>query len=249
MALRPKRRSRHRRAAATTSLSSDLAYHGQMKCSGLVVAAIAALAAASNVSAGEPFEALGQKWTAPTAADWKTTPEGVLELLVPRPSTQPRRPSQYLLADSAPYSKLEVELEMKAEPASLRKRHNSLILVYAWRDANHFNYAHLSVDTAKQATVHNGIFHVYGGDRVRISSEDGPATLRDETWHKVRLKWDGSTGRVDVWVDGETSPSMRAVDMSLDAGQFGIGSFFDMGSFRNLRIRGVSRTTVSQKTR
>lgn len=191
--------------------------------------------------AGDPIEALGYKWTAPIPADWKVHPDGMLELLVPRPSTQPRRPSQYLLAETEPYSKLDVELEMKAEPQSVRKRSNSLILVFAWKDANHFNYAHLSVDTAKKAPVHNGIFHVYGGDRVRISSEEGPATLRDETWHKVRLKWEAATGRVDVWVDGETSPSMRAVDLSLGAGRFGLGSFFDMGSFRNLKIRGVSR--------
>jgi hypothetical protein len=67
------------------------------------------------------------------------------------------------------------------------------------------------VDTAKQAVVHNGIFHVYGGDRVRVSSEEGPATLEDGKWHKVKLVYDGSSGRVDVWVDGITSPAMRAV--------------------------------------
>jgi hypothetical protein len=31
---------------------------------------------------------------------------------------------------------------------------------------------------------------------------------------------------------------MRAVDMSLGAGKVGIGSFFDMGTFRNVRIHG-----------
>jgi hypothetical protein len=111
--------------------------------------------------------------------------------------------------------------------------------VYAWRDPDHFNYAHLSVDTGQQQPVHNGIFHVYGGDRVRISSEQGPATLAGEDWHKVRLVYDGSTGRVDVYANGQTSPAMRAVDMSLGAGRFGIGSFFDLGSFRNIKYRGT----------
>ena len=196
--------------------------------------------------AADSIEAFGQKWTVPTGADWKLAPSGVLELLVPRPSTQPRRPSQYALAEMEPAMKLEVELEAKAEPEAVRKRRNSLILVYAWRDAEHFNYVHLSVDAAKQQPVHNGVFHVYGGDRVRISSEDGPPTLRDEVWHKVRLQYDGKAGRVDVWVDGETSPSMRAVDMSLGAGRFGIGSFFDMGSFRNLKIRAGSHKSATE---
>lgn len=191
--------------------------------------------------AAEPagtLEAFGLTWKLPIAADWKVQ-EGVLELLVPRPSTQPRRPSQYALADTPNYLKATVEVEVQAEPKAKRNRRNSLILVYAWRDAEHFNYAHLSVDTAQQAAVHNGLFHVYGGDRVRISSEEGPATLKDGVWHKVKLVYDGTTGRADVWVDGKTSPAMRAVDMSLGAGKFGLGSFFDTGSFRNFRITGT----------
>lgn len=184
----------------------------------------------------DTIDAFGYKWTVPIAADWKVSPAGVLELTEPRPSTQPRRPSQYALAETEPMLRFEVELEAKAEPEAVRRRRNSLILVYAWRDANHFNYVHLSVDAARQQPVHNGVFHVYGGDRVRISSEDGPGTLHDEVWHKVRLRYDGSIGRVDVWVDGKTSPSLQGVDLSLAAGRFGIGSFFDMGSFRNVKI-------------
>lgn len=192
-------------------------------------------------SAQSTIEALGQKWTIPVTEDWKVeSVEGIptLQLLVPRPSTQPRRPTQYALAQTPDYQRLTLELEMKKEPAALRNRHTSLMIVYAWRDKDHFNYAHLSVDAARQQPVHNGIFHVYGGDRVRISSEDGPPTLKDESWHKVKLVYDGAKGRVDVYVNGGTSPSMRAVDLSLGAGKFGIGSFFDLGSFRNLKVSG-----------
>jgi hypothetical protein len=192
-------------------------------------------------SASDALEAFGLRWLVPIAADWKlTAPDSVptLELLVPRPSTQPRRPTQYALAETPPYSRLDLQLEVKKEPLVARNRRTSLILVYAWRDPDHFNYAHLSVDTGAQAAHHNGIFHVYGGERVRISSTDGPATLTSEQWHKVRLQYDASTHRVDVFVDGKTSPSMQAVDMSLGAGRFGIGSFFDLGSFRNVRLSG-----------
>ncbi|MBI3681661.1 MAG: hypothetical protein HY235_14865 [Acidobacteria bacterium] len=187
--------------------------------------------------AGDAIEAFGLRWQTPVRADWKYE-GGVLHLLTPRPSTEPRRPSQYALAATPEYIKVQIEAEVMPEPKQVRNRRNSLILVYAWRDQDHFNYAHLSVDSARQAAHHNGIFHVYGGDRVRISSEEGPHTLTDGAWHKVRLVYDGTTGRVDIWVNGQTSPSMRAVDMSLGAGKIGIGSFFDMGSFRNVRITG-----------
>ena len=199
------------------------------------------LAIVPLVCAGEVIDAFGLKWDVPVAADWKLVDvNGVptLELKVPRPSTQPRRPTQYALAQTPAYRKLELEVEVKKEPLEARNRRTSLMLVYAWRSPDHFNYAHLSVDTARQQPVHNGIFHVYGGDRVRISSDEGPPTLHGEEWHKVRLVYDAANGRVDVWVNGETSASMRAVDLSLGAGRFGIGSFFDAGSFRNLKYRG-----------
>jgi hypothetical protein len=96
------------------------------------------------------------------------------------------------------------------------------------------------VDTAKQQPVHNGIFHVFGGDRVRISPAEGPATLTGEEWHKVRLVYDGGTGKVQVWVNGQTSASMQATETKLGAGKVGLGSFFDLGQFRRVRITGVA---------
>ncbi len=188
-------------------------------------------------AAAGSIDALGFEWDVPIEADWRMD-SGVLELLVPRPSTQPRRPTQYALARTRPYKKLALEVEVKKELAAARNRRTSLMFVYAWRDKDHFNYVHISVDEAKAQPVHNGVFHVYGGDRVRISSEDGPAALKDESWDKVKLAYDASSGRVDVWVNGITSPSLRGVDLSLGAGRFGLGSFFDLGSFRNLKVSG-----------
>ena len=199
------------------------------------------LALASVAFAEESIQAFGHRWTVPIGDDWKVTSvDGVemLELLVPRPSTAPRRPTQFALAQTPDFEKVTIELEVKKEPAEARDRHTSLLIVYAYRDDAHFNYAHLSVDTGEQVAVHNGIFHVYDGDRVRISSTQGPPALTSEEWHKVRLVYDGSNGRVDVEVDGKALPSLRAVDMSLGAGKIGLGSFFDMGEFRNVQISG-----------
>lgn len=201
---------------------------------------VAALAAGGAWGA-DTIGAFGLRWRVPVAADWKIAIEDgepVLRLLVARPSTQPRRPTQFALAETPDYLRVTVEAEVKKEPQAARNRRTSLIIVYAWRDADHFNYAHLSVDTARQQPVHNGIFHVFGGDRVRISSLEGPATLTSEDWHRVRLVYDGRAGKVEVFVNGQTSPSMQAVDTTLGAGKVGLGSFFDLGSFRRVRIRG-----------
>jgi hypothetical protein len=202
---------------------------------------MAACLAAGVCSAADTIEAFGLRWQVPIAADWKVEHlEGapVLQLLVPRPSTEPRRPTQFALAETPDYIKVTVEAEIKKEPESVRKRHTSVMIAYAWRDAEHFNYAHLSVDSSETQAVHNGIFHVDGGDRVRISPRQGPGTLLEEKWYKVRLVYDGPRGEVNVWVDGQTSPSLHGVDPTFKGGRVGIGSFFDLGSFRNVKIVG-----------
>lgn len=200
------------------------------------------LLAAAAAQAADTLEFAGLRWRVPVLSDWKVeTSAGipVLTLLVPRPATQPRRPTQFALAETPDYARVTVELEVKKEPEAARKRRTSVILVYAWRDPDHFNYLHLSVDSAKQAQHHNGIFHVDGGDRVRISPLEGPGTLLTEDWHRVRLDWDGATGRAQAWVNGVTSPSLAATEPKFRSGKVGIGSFFDLGQFRRVRIQGT----------
>jgi hypothetical protein len=203
-----------------------------MKIALLLAFALAALPADKPANTIEVF---GHKWTVPNASDWKVEQEGgkpVLHLLVERPQEKPRRPLQFALADTPPWQQVTLECEMK-------RVGGSMILVYAYRDDSHFNYAHLSVDEGTKQPVHNGIFHVYGGDRVRISREPGPAAMPAENeWYKVQLKYDGSTGVVSVSVNGREMPSLRAVDLSLGAGRVGLGSFFNKGSFRNVKITG-----------
>jgi hypothetical protein len=199
------------------------------------IATLTLLALSIPSFAGDMIEVFGHKWRVPVAKDW-VNDGGVLKLVVPRPQEQPRRPIQFALAQTEPFRRVTVEAEARKEHFDARRRRTSLIIVYAWQDDAHFNYAHLSVDTGTRQPVHNGIFHVFGGERVRISPLDGAATLDGEDWHKVRLDWDGSTGRVVVHVNGKTSPAMEAVDMSLREGRVGIGSFFDLGEFRNVRI-------------
>lgn len=183
-------------------------------------------------TAADTIEAFGHKWSVPIAADWKLE-DSVLHMLVARPQTAPRRPSQFALAETPDWQKVTIEAEVK-------RLKGSLIFVYAYRDPSHFNYAHLSVDTGTKQPVHNGIFHVYGGDRVRISSEKGPAALPSaDEWYKVRLDYEATTGSVNVKVNGNDLPALKGVDLSLGAGKVGLGSFFETALFRNVKISGT----------
>jgi len=190
----------------------------------------------------ERIRCFGQTWLVPTAADWKaeSTPQGdVLHLNVPRPQeANPRAPVQYALLESQPSGCFTLDVEVNSDIES-----TSLIIVYAWKDPIHFDYVHLSTDTARKQPVHNGIFHVYGGDRVRISNDEGVAALAPATkWTGVRIVYDASTHLVETWIDGQLNPSLRAVDFSLGAGAIGLGSFFNTGNFRKFSLKpGVCR--------
>lgn len=193
----------------------------------LFLSAFAALAA-------DTLEIFGRAWTVPVASDWTVAQEDgapVLRLAHDRgPLPGPRRPIQFALAGQPAYSRITVELDVKSLG-------DSLLIVFAYRDEAHFDYAHLSIDTAVKQPMHNGIFHVYGGERVRISSDRGPASLSARgRWHRVKLTHDAASGTVDVAVDGRLVPALHAVDLSLGPGKLGVGSFDETGEFKNIRI-------------
>jgi hypothetical protein len=205
-------------------------YHGPMKL--CIVVCLAGV----RLFAGDTVDAFGRTWSVPVAADWKVEQQDsaqVLRLAEHRgPLPGPRRPIQFALADVPEYG---LTLEADVKPLG-----GSLLLVFAYRDAAHFDYAHLSVDTAVKEPVHNGIFHVYGGERVRISSEQGPAAFTaTRRWHHVKLTHDARTGTVDVSVDGQPVAALHAVDLSLSAGKMGVGSFDETAEFKNVRIFAV----------
>jgi hypothetical protein len=192
--------------------------------------ALAAVAA----NAADTLEIFGRTWTVRVGSDWKADRADdvpVLRLVTNRgPLPGPRRPIQFALADVPSYARVAVE-------ADVMPLGRSLMIVFAYRDEAHFDYAHLSTDRAAAQPVHNGIFHVYGGERVRISSERGPASFQSTgRWYHVKLTHDASSGAVAVTVDGQAVPALEATDRSLGSGKVGFGSFDETGAFRNLKI-------------
>jgi hypothetical protein len=191
------------------------------------------------LAAADRIHVVKNDWTVPAASDWKVEEQSgvsVLHLIAPRgPLPGPRRPIEFALAETPEFRAVTVELD--ARPLG-----RSLIVVFAYRNAAHFDYAHLSIDPATKQPVHNGVFHVYGGERVRISSEAGPAAFAaTNRWYHVRLVYDGKSGAVQVTVDGRRPiPALHAIDLSLSSGRVGIGSFDETGDFKNVKIQGVA---------
>jgi hypothetical protein len=190
------------------------------------------------LTAADRIHVFGHDWTAPVASDWRVDMQGaesVLHLMAPRgPLPGPRRPIQFALAETPEFRQVTVDLDV-------RPLGHSLLVVFAYRDAAHFDYAHLSTDPATKEPVHNGVFHVYGGERVRISSEAGPqAFAATNRWYHVRLIHDGKSGAIQVTVDGRLIPALHAIDLSLGSGRVGIGSFDETGYFKNVKVQGAT---------
>lgn len=198
----------------------------------LPLALPAAFAAPPKTPAlAEKLTAFGMQWDVINAADWAVD-GSTLHLKTARPQqADPRRPIQFALAETTPLTSFTIEVEVQRQTPK-----GSLILVYAWQKDGYFDYVHLSDDAAGKVEVHNGIFHCYGGDRVRISPKDGPGTLLSEDWLKVKVRYDSAKGLVECWVNGQTSPSLKGIDLSLGAGRIGLGSFFNTASFRNFKL-------------
>jgi hypothetical protein len=196
---------------------------------------LAMICVAAVLATVESITAFGKKWDVQSAQDW-TARNDLLQLKVSAepPAGQPRRPTKYAVLQSRPYGKVTVETDVKRDG-------RSVILIYAWQDDAHYDYAHISVDAAEHQPVHNGMFHIFGGERVRMSSLDGPGSLPTEDWTPVKLVFDGDTGHCYVEVRGKRNPSLDAVDLSLRWGRVGLGSFDETGSFRNVKITGEQR--------
>lgn len=194
------------------------------------------LLTASLLLGADTLQIFDHQWSVPDGSDWEIQKDNgapVLHMKIGREplASGPRRPFQFAVADTQPFGKVTLE-------ADIRPLKRSVIIVYDYRDSGHFNYAHISADI--KAPVHNGIFHVYGGERVRISPQRGPAAFPEiNRWYHVKLVADGSSGKVDVTVDGKAVPALQAVDLSLTTGKVGIGSFDETGDFKNVKITGV----------
>jgi hypothetical protein len=177
----------------------------------------------------DQITAFQQKWKVIDASDWVFR-DGALTMVTARPQeANPRVPMQYALLEDTVYESFTLECEVKRDSGSL-------ILVYNWQDGMHFNYAHLSVDSPEKQPVHNGVFHVFGSDRSRISKTKGDGSLPTTEWTRVKMDYDAKTGRVVVEVGGKRFPSLEAVDVSLTSGKIGLGSFFETAQFRGLKI-------------
>jgi len=114
------------------------------------------------------------------------------------------------------------------------KGNNDVCIAFSKESDTKFYYAHLG---EKADAVHLQLHLVNDADRKAITVK-GADTLpwKPETWHQVKVTRNGADGTIKVWFDGQEV--LAAADKTLGNGGIGLGSFDDLGSFRNVRITG-----------
>ena len=140
------------------------------------------------------------------------------------------------------FGAVEVTGEVRLDtPVEVTNR--DVIIVFGYRSDTEFYYAHVSTDNT--IYPHNGIFKVDNADRERIDyqwngrSEGAAPAITDAAWHEVRVKHLPATGEIAVYVDGAKDPLMTARDSTFPSGRVGFGSFDNIGSLRDLKVRGT----------
>jgi hypothetical protein len=206
---------------------------GAVALPGAVTALVSARPAARTQIFREAFSSGNlDAWEFPHPEDWEILSDGPLHYLHMKRSREPgvpRRPLQFALAKLGPVESFELL-------ARVRREGRSMIVVFGYVDTLHFYYAHLSMDRGTNDPVHNGIFIVNGGPRKCIAGLDAGPALPDTAWHTVRIAGDVSSGRIQVFMDGQKEPSFSVEDHTFACGRIGVGSFDETGDFADIRV-------------
>jgi len=127
-------------------------------------------------------------------------------------------------------------LTVEARLTKFDAGNNDLCIAFGRQDDTRFYYAHLG---ERADGVHHQIHLVDHADRRAITATRTEGTpWQPGTWHRLKVVHDARAGKISVYFDDMTKPVLTAEDKTLTHGWIGIGSFDDLGQFRNLEIRG-----------
>jgi hypothetical protein len=176
-------------------------------------------------------------WTLDGSGRWEVA-DGTLRLIkAGTPGGPIRRPAALAIFKSQPFTKLTLEADIKSTaPVDLPVR--DVELIFGYESPTRFYYVHLAGITN---AVHNGIFVVADTDRRRLDEPDSVPQMKDQAWHRVRLERDPASGRIEVFVDGSSTPALKATDTTIAAGRVGFASFDETGEFRNIIVTGSAK--------
>ena len=130
-------------------------------------------------------------------------------------------------------------LDVDARSTTAEYGHRDLVLVFGWQSPSRYYYAHLATKPDDRA---HGVFLVSDADRTNIVQTKSEGVQWGDHWHRLRVRRDVASGKIEVFVDDFGTPVLTATDKTFGSGRVGFGSFDDLGEFDAVRLYGVRAT-------
>ena len=175
-----------------------------------------------------------EKWSYgdPSAWEWSDMGDDTVLALKKPSAFKPKVRSPFNLAwyTGGDWESFTLTAEVKLD--LFNGGNNDVCIAFSKESDTRFYYAHLG---EKADAVHLQLHLVNDADRKSITKE-GAKTLpwQPGTWHQVKIVRNAADGTIKVWFDGAVV--LSAEDKTLGKGAIGLGSFDDLGSFRNVKV-------------
>ncbi len=183
-----------------------------------------------------PFETLGA-WKFGDSAAWTWSQEKGTAVLTlhQQQAFKPTVRSPFNLAWFTTTELKSFTLTVEARLTKFDAGNNDLCIAFGRQDDTRFYYAHLG---EKADGVHHQLHLVDHADRRAITATRTAGTpWKPDIWHRLKVVHDAVAGKISVYFDDMTTSVLTAEDKTLTHGWIGLGSFDDLGQFRNLEIR------------
>jgi hypothetical protein len=147
-------------------------------------------------------------------------------------SPKNRSPIHIAIFKQMPFGDFVMDLEVMSTTEIYG--HQDACLFFNMESPEKYYYVHFAPEP--DANAHN-IFIVNEAPRKNLlEPQKKGITWKKDTWHKLRLARQASTGKIEVFFDDFTKPVLTAEDKTFQRGFAGFGSFDDTARFRNARL-------------
>ena len=164
------------------------------------------------------------------AAAWRRGTDGGIGCveLFAKSSYQPQYRSPLALAVLREEEFGDFDLRVRARSTCREYPHRDLCIVFAYRDPDHYCYAHLATQGDQNA---HHVMLVDGAPRRPVSTSRTEGVQWGDDWHDLEVRRRGR--HVEVLFDGKVVIEADAPDWR---GRIGFGSFDDTGCFADLEV-------------